>query len=407
MSITLAQRISGVRPSATLAITARAKAMRADGIDVLAMSAGEPDFDTPESIKNAAKAALDIGDTKYAPVPGKPALREAICADATDLYGTNFAVGDEALSAANVIVGVGGKHVLFNAIACLVDPGDDVLFGSPYWVSYPDMVRFAGGNPIPVENAAGGGQLPTANDFSKALSSNTRLIILNSPSNPTGQVYAESELRAIADMLRKAVQANPRLLVITDDIYARLVYDETFVSIARPDLCAGFRDRLFVASGVSKTYAMTGWRIGYGIGPEELIAGMSRLQGASTSGACSIAQAAALEALSGDHTAVHKMRDEFSKRRDRIVEGLMAIPHVQLPRPGGAFYAFPNISHYFGGKVENSLELCAYLLNEQRLAVVPGSAFGADAHIRLSFACSTDTIDDALSRLVTGLRSLA
>ena len=390
----LAQRMEGVVPSATLAITAKAKALRAEGQDVLALSAGEPDFDTPEHIKQAAREALDQGQTKYTPVPGTAALRQAIADRAAQTYGQSF-------ESAQTIVCTGGKQVLFNACAALLNPGDEAIFGAPYWVSYPDMIRFFGGIPRPLETNATAHFLPQAEQIVQAITSRTRLLILNSPSNPTGAAYTEEALQSIAEVVRQ----HPQIAVISDDIYSELMYDRPFVGFAKvaPDLS----ERTLIATGVSKTYAMTGWRIGFGIGSTELIGAMSRLQGASTSGANAIAQAAAVAALRGDHKEITHMRDVFRARRDRIASALSSIPKVELTRPEGAFYVFPNIGAYLGARIKSSSELCEHLLETVKLAVVPGAAFGADNHLRLSYACSEEDIDAGAARLQEGLAQVA
>ena len=389
----LSQRSKTVVPSATLAMTARAQALRATGTDILLMSAGEPDFDTPDNVKKAAHAAIDRGESKYTPVPGTMALRKAVAEVNSKFYEQTFKPN-------NVIVGAGGKQVLFNAMAALVDPGDEVLFGAPYWVSYPDMVRFNGAVPVTVLAREKDGFLPQAEDFAGHITNRTRVIILNSPSNPTGAAYTRAQLVDIADVLRK----HPNIFIITDDIYSGLVYDDPFVGISHvaPDLAA----RILIATGVSKTYAMTGWRIGYGIGPTELIAAMNDLQGASTSGASSIAQAAATEAVAGDQSAVMHMRDVFRTRRDRIVAGLRNIPKLELFAPKGAFYVFPRISAFLSGQITSSGALCEHLLENAHIALVPGAAFGSDDHIRLSFACSDADIDEGVKRMAAGLKSL-
>ena len=389
----LSERIKQVEPSATLAMTARAKDMKQKGIDVLAMSAGEPDFDTPENIKQAARVGIDRGDTKYTPVAGTAALRGAVATWASQFYAQQFAPK-------NVIVGAGGKQVLFNAVAALLNPGDEGLFASPYWVSYPDIIRLAGGSPVAVAATEAQGFLPLAADIAKAITPRTRLLMLNSPSNPTGATYTKAQLEDLAQLLRQ----HPNIFIITDDIYSGLVYDEPFVSIAH--VAADLAPRTLIATGVSKTYAMTGWRIGYGIGPIELISAMSDLQGACTSGASSIAQAAATEAVQGDQSAVLKMRDVFKTRRDRIVAGLRQIPKLEVFAPHGAFYVFPRIDKYLGGKMASSNALCEHLLEKSHLALVPGSAFGSDHHIRMSFACSEKDIDEGVRRLRTGLESI-
>jgi len=388
----ISNRALAVKPSATLAVTARAKAMRAQGVDILALSAGEPDFDTPDNIKTAAKAAIDRGESKYTPVPGTPALRDAVARKVSSLYGHDFKADD-------VIVSAGGKQVIFNACAAVVDPGDEVIFAAPYWVSYPDMVMFAEGTPIAIETDDSFQLTPEA--VRDAITPRTKMIILNSPSNPTGVIYSREQLEGIAEVLR----AHPDVVIVTDDIYEALVFDGEFCSIAHvaPDLLP----RTLIAGGVSKTYAMTGWRIGYGIGPKELIGAMGRIQGSCTSGASSIAQAAATEALNGPQDAVEHMRGVFKERRDRIVDGLRAIDGIQITEPGGTFYVFPRVDAFYGGSVTNSTEFCEHLLNSTHLAAVPGGAFGADAYIRLSFACGEADIDEGLRRLADGIKALA
>lgn len=389
----LAQRTSAVAPSATLAMTARAKAMRAGGVDVLALSAGEPDFDTPENVRKAGHEALDRGETRYAPVAGTPALRQAVADDVSRLYG-------RPVGPPQVIVGCGAKHVLFNACACLLDPGDEAVFAAPYWVSYPDMVRFAGGVPVVVETDVAAGFLPTAEQIDAAVTSKTRMLILNSPSNPTGATYGRQRLEEIAEVVR----AHPDIFVITDDIYQHLVFDQPFVSFAQvaPDLA----ERTLIVTGVSKTYAMTGWRIGFGTGPEDLIKAMTRVQGASTSGATTMAQSAAVEALTGPQDAVQRMVAAFGSRRDRIVGALRAIPGVEVFSPGGSFYVFPRVSAYYNETTTGSAALCEYLLETQQIATVPGASFGADEYIRISFACSEREIDEGIRRLRSGLEAL-
>ena len=389
----ISEKVKAVLPSATLAMTARAAALRAAGRDVLSMSAGEPDFATPAHVQQAATQAMQRGETKYTPVAGTRALRAAVAEWAGKLYGEKFL-------AENVIVGTGGKQVLFNACCALLNEGDEALFASPYWVSYPDMIRFAGGVPVPIEASADSRFLPQADAIAKALTARSKLIILNSPSNPTGSAYTRAELRAIADVLTK----RPDIAIIADDIYSGLTYDEPFVGFASvaPELVS----RTLIATGVSKTYAMTGWRIGFGIGPQPLIAAMTDLQGVSTSGACSVAQAAAVAALQGDQAPIATMREAFAKRRDRIIAGLKKIDGLDVFVPAGAFYAFVGIKSFKPRAVASSDALCEHLLEAVDLAVVPGSAFGADDYIRLSFACSEKQIDEALERLEKGLRLL-
>ena len=387
--LTLAARTQKVLPSATLAMAARASAMQAAGGDILSMSAGEPDFDTPAPIRTAAAAAMAQGDSKYTPVAGSRAMRQAIVAACQRTYGWQ-------VTAAQVICGTGGKQVLFNAVAALCNPGDEVVMAAPYWVSYPDMVRLFDGVPVFVAPEPGRA-LPSAGDFARHLGPASRLLILNSPSNPAGATYSAEDLAGIAQLVRQ----HPNLVVISDDIYSGLVYDAPFVSIAHvaPDLAP----RLLIASGVSKTYAMTGWRIGYGIGPAPLIQAMANLQGASTSGACSIAQAAAVHALGDDQSDALHMAATFARRRDRMLQGLGKIDGLTFTRPQGAFYVMAHVETFLHPAVPTSALLCDFLLDAVGLAAVPGSAFGSEGSIRLSFACSEAHIDEGLQRLATGL----
>lgn len=374
-------------------MAARAKAMRAEGINVLSFSAGEPDFDTPSNIKEAAKASLDRGETKYTPVAGTPALRDAVSKWVDARYPIET-------SSSQIIVGCGAKQVLFNAAAALLEPGDEAVIFTPYWVSYPDMFAFNGAKTITVETLPEEDFAPSGEKLAAAITPNTKLVLLNTPNNPCGASYPRAAVESVAEVLR----SHPEVAIITDDIYSELVFDGEFVSLLHvaPELS----DRTLIVQGVSKTYSMTGWRIGFGIGPIELISAMSRIQGASTSGACSIAQAAAVEALEGPQDEVRQMRDVFLQRRDRMVAGLRGIEGVKVPTPGGAFYAFPDVSSFYGGRVKNSFELAEYLLDNQHIATVPGGAFGTDACIRLSFACGDETIDEGLDRLRKGLESL-
>ena len=389
----LSSRVKSVAPSATLAMTARAQALRAAGVDILPMSAGEPDFGTPEHINQAAHDAIKRGETKYTPIAGTMKLRQAIAGYIERLYGRKVTPNQ-------ISVGTGGKQVLFNAIAALLDPGDEALFASPYWVSYPDMIRFAGATPISVPADESTGFLPQADKIAGYITERTRLLIINSPSNPSGAMYSRQQLIQLAELLR----AHPNVFIITDDIYSGLVYDEPFCGLAQvaPDLA----ERTLIATGVSKTYAMTGWRIGFGVGPTELMTAINDLQGACTSGACSIAQAAAAEALQGPQEPLAEMVKIFKSRRDRIVAGLRTIPDLEVFAPRGAFYVFPRITKFLGSRVASSDALCEHLLEHAHLAVVPGSAFGSDDHVRLSFACSDKDIDEGVKRLQAGLAAL-
>ncbi|MBI3178930.1 MAG: pyridoxal phosphate-dependent aminotransferase [Deltaproteobacteria bacterium] len=382
-----------ILPSATLAMAARAQALRAAGKDVISLSAGEPDFDTPTFIRRAASQALDNGATRYTPVAGTPELRRAVVEMTRRLYGWS-------IEPQQTVVGVGAKQVLFNACASLLDPGDEAVIIGPYWVSYPETVKFAGGVPVMVPTEETRGFVPQRESLSAALTARTRLLILNSPNNPTGVCFDAQTLGMIAELLRQ----RPDVFVITDDIYYALVYDAPFVSIAQ--LAPELLPRTLVVTGVSKSYAMTGWRIGFGMGPVELIAAMTNLQGASTSGATAVAQAAALAAILGDDKTVLAMRDTFKQRRDRMVTQLRAIPEVRCVTPGGAFYAFANLSAYYGSRVGTSQAMCEYLLTEALVAAVPGDAFGSDAHVRLSFATSDAHIDEGVARIEKALKAL-
>lgn len=371
----------------------RAHTMRAEGHDVLSFSAGEPDFDTPEAIKDAAKAALDRGETKYAPVAGIPALREAVSTWVNGRYGIDS-------SPSQVLVSNGAKQVVFQAAAALLEAGDEALIVAPYWVSYPDMFSFCGAKTVVVPTTRERGFVVDPADLRAALTDRTRLVLLNSPNNPCGATYPREVLSEIATILREY----PNAAILSDDIYSELVYDGEFTSIAHvaPDLL----DRTLIIHGVSKTYSMTGWRLGYGVGPEELIKAMSRIQGASTSGACTFAQPGALQALIGPQDEALRMREVFMQRRDRMLAGLRSIEGLEVPTPGGAFYVFPDVSAFFSEKAKNSFELAEHLLDTELIATVPGGAFGIDDCIRLSFACGEDTIDEGVRRLRRGLESL-
>lgn len=389
----ISRKVQSVLPSATLAMTARAQALRAAGRDILSMSAGEPDFNTPAHVNAAANAAIAAGDTKYTPVAGTRALRQAVADWAGKLYGQTY-------TPAEVIIGTGGKQVLFNALCALLEDGEEALFASPYWVSYPDMIRFAGGTPVEMPAGPEKRFLPQAEDIAAHITRKTRVLILNSPSNPTGAAYTRAELLAIAEVL----EAHPEITIISDDIYYGLVYDGDFVGLA--EVAPQLRNRTLIATGVSKTFAMTGWRIGFGIGPKALIGPMTDLQGAATSGACSIAQAAACAALQGDQAPIAEMARIFRTRRDRMVAGLRKIEGLEVFTPAGAFYAFVGIGQLIPKRIANSTALCEHLLESVDLALVPGSAFGADAYVRLSFACSESQIDAALARLAKGIALL-
>ena len=387
----LSSRIAGISESATLAISARAKELKAQGKDVVAFGAGEPDFNTPDHICQAAVDAIWDGATKYTPVSGTPELKGAIVA--------KF-IRDNALEykPSQVLVSCGAKHSLFNIIAALCDEGEEVILPAPYWVSYPEQIRAAGATVVTVEAGAEAGFRITPDQLRTAITGRTKALILNSPSNPTGAVYTESELKAIAE-----VCVEKGVFVISDEIYEDLVYGGSkHKSIA--SLGPAIKDLTVVVNGVSKAYAMTGWRIGYAAGPEELIAAAGRLQSHSTSGACSISQKAAVAALNGPAEAVQKMVAEFAGRRDLICGLLEDIDGVKLARPDGAFYAFPDVSAFFGAsiggrKIEGSMDFAAACLEEASVALVPGEPFGAPECVRLSYATSRENIEKGVGRL--------
>ena len=395
----LASRLDPIKPSITLAVTAKAAKLKADGIDVVSFGAGEPDFDTPDHIKDAARAALDKGVGKYTDVAGILALRKAIAAELAAVHKTEIA-------ADQILVSTGAKHSLFNLFMALLDPGDEVLIPAPYWVSYPDMVMLAGGRPVVLETRAEDDFAVTAAQVAAACSPRTRAIVLNNPSNPTGAVYSQSQIAALAKVV-----VDHDLLVISDDIYRQLVYgDAEYVSIAAvsPELAK----RTVLVDGVSKTYAMTGWRIGYTAGPLPLIKAMTKIQGQSTSNPTHISQIAALAALTGSQDCVARMRAAFDEWRKEMVKLLRAIPAVSCREPKGAFYAFPDVSAFVGKKspegsiLDDDVQLCDWLVEVGKVAVVPGSGFGAPGFVRLSYACSMANIQDGVGRLAKALGAL-
>ncbi len=384
----LAARVGQVPPSLTLAISAKAKSMRAEGVDVCSFSAGEPDFDTPEHIKAAAKQALDQGRTKYGPAAGEPRLREAI---AHKLQHDNHLP----YAADNVVVTNGGKHSLFNLMLALLEPGEQVIIPAPYWLSYPEMVKLVGGVPVIVATDAASGYKITPDQLRQAITPKTRLLVLNSPSNPTGMVYAPDEIRAIAQVV---VEQN--IQVVSDEIYEKILYNgaEHFsIGAAGPEVF----QRTIISSGFAKAYSMTGWRVGFLAGPLDLIQAVSTIQGHSTSNVCTFAQYGAIAALEGSQDCVEQMRQAFAERRRVMLDYLNAVPGLTCPQPDGAFYLFTNISKT-GLK---SLEFCESLLESQQVAAIPGIAFGADDHVRLSYATDMVSIQKGMERLSTFVQS--
>lgn len=387
--IKLAARVGEVTPSITLAIAAKAKAMKAEGIDVCSLSTGEPDFDTPEHIKAAAKEALDAGKTKYGPVAGEPQLKAAIARKLLSDNNLNY-------QPENILVTNGGKHSLYNLMMAAIDPGDEVIIPAPYWLSYPEMVKLASGKPVIVRTDAYTGYKITPEQLTRAITPKTKLFVLNSPSNPTGMVYTRAELKALAEVI-----VDRDILVVADEIYEKIIYDGAqHVSIG--SLGKEIFDRTLISSGFAKAYSMTGWRVGYLAGPIELIKASSTIQGHSTSNVCTFAQYGAIAALESSQESVEEMRQAFAQRREVIFELLDAVPGISCIKPDGAFYMFVNISK----TGMNSLEFCDAFLEQQQVAVIPGIAFGADDHIRLSYATDLGTIKKAVERLDKFVRSI-
>ncbi len=393
MKSAVSQRAARVQPSPTLSITAKIKALQAEGRDILAFGAGEPDFDTPAHIKQAAKDALDQGFTKYTPSSGIEPLKKAVCEKLERENGLHY-------ETKNIIVSVGGKHSLYNIFMAMIDPEDEVIIPSPYWVSYPEQVKLCDGVPVYVD-------MPESDDFQlkassveAALTSKTKALVLNSPSNPTGAVFDPEEIRKIAEL---AVKHD--FWVISDEIYDRLTYGEKPLSIASlgPDIY----ERTLTVNGCSKSYSMTGWRIGYAAGPVEIVKAMGRLQDQSTSNPTSIAQKAAVAALTGPQDVVEEMRKAFQERRDVLVTGLNSLPGVRCPNPGGAFYVFPDVSGWYSGDIKGSDALAEVLLEKYGVGVTPGSGFGADNCIRMSYATSMEVIKGGLERLSRAANDLA
>ncbi|MBC1225294.1 pyridoxal phosphate-dependent aminotransferase [Nostoc sp. UCD121] len=384
----LAARVSQVTPSLTLAIAAKAKALKAEGIDVCSFSAGEPDFDTPAHIKAAAVKALDEGKTKYGAAAGEPKLREAIAHKLKNDNGLDY-------KSENVIVTNGGKHSLYNLMVALIDPGDEVIIPAPYWLSYPEMVTLVGGVSVIVPTDATTGYKITPEQLRKAITPKTKLFILNSPSNPTGMVYTPDEIKALAQVV---VDAD--IFVVSDEIYEKILYDGAeHISIG--SLGKEIFDRTLISNGFAKAYSMTGWRLGYLAGPVEIIKAASTIQGHSTSNVCTFAQYGAIAALQSSQDCVEEMRQAFAKRRQVMLDRLNAIPGLSTAKPDGAFYLFPDISKT-GLK---SLEFCDALLEKYQVAVIPGIAFGADDNIRLSYATDMATIEKGMDRLEKFVKS--
>ncbi len=389
----IAQRLARIKPSPTIAVSQKARALKAEGRDVIGLGAGEPDFDTPDHIKAAAKAAIDRGETKYTDVQGTVELRKAICAKFKRENGLDY-------TPEQITVGTGGKQVLYNAFMATLDAGDEVVIPAPYWVSYPDMVLLADGNPVFIPCPAANGFRLKPADLEKAITPRTKWLILNSPSNPTGAAYSAADLRGLADVLLR----HPRVWILTDDMYEHLVYDDfKFATIAavEPKLYA----RTLTMNGVSKAYCMTGWRIGYGGGPTELIKAMNAVQSHSTSNPSSISQAASVAALNGPIDFIARHNEVFRQRRDLVVAMLNQAKGLSCPRPEGAFYVYPSCAGAIGRKtpggkvIASDGDFATALLEAEGVAVVQGEAFGLSPHFRISYATATELLEDACRRI--------
>lgn len=391
------KRAQSVPPSATMAVATRAKELKAQGVDVVSYGAGEPDFDTPQYIKDAAIAALKAGKTGYTATPGIPELRKAIAEKLLKDNGLKY-------TPEQIIVNIGAKHSVYESMQAVLDEGDEVIVPTPYWVTYPETIKLAGAVMKTVETKAENDYKITPDELKKAITPKTAMLLINSPNNPGGFTYTPEELKAIAKVLE-----GTQVMVLSDEIYERLVYDGTkFVSFA--SLSEDAYKRTITINGFSKAYAMTGWRLGYTAGPLDVIKAMSRLQGHMTQNPVSFAQAAALAAFKDTENVVEKMRVEFEKRGKHMAERLNAIEGVKCPKPTGAFYCFPDVSAHYdrtigGAEIKNSMDFASVLLDQANVALVPGGPFGCDKNVRLSFACSMEQIDKGLDRIEKWLKS--
>lgn len=389
----ISDRLARIKPSPTIAMSTRAAELAAQGRDIISLSAGEPDFDTPLHVRDAAKAAIDAGHTRYTAVDGTPSLKRAIAAKFARENGLDYAPGQ-------ITVGTGGKQILFNALMATLDEGDEVIVPAPYWVSYPDMVLLAGGRPVVVECRQELGFRLTPEALEAAITPRTKWLILNSPSNPSGAGYDRAQMQALCDVLLR----HPQVWVLADDIYEHLVFDG-FEFCTPAQVEPRLKDRVLTMNGVSKSYAMTGWRIGYGAAPEALIRAMAKLQSQSTSNPCSVSQYAAEAALTGPQDYIRDSRAVFQRRRDLVVAGLNACPGLDCPVPQGAFYVYPSMAGLIGrtsagGTLIDSDEAFANaLLDEQGVAVVFGAAFGLSPHFRISYATADAVLEDAVARI--------
>ena len=389
MSIKLSARVQAVKPSPTLAVTARAAAMRAAGKDVIGLGAGEPDFDTPDHIKEAAIRAIHDGKTKYTPVDGTPSLKKAVVEKFQRDNGLDYELDQ-------ILVSCGGKQSFYNLAQAILDPGDEVVIPAPYWVSYPDMALLAGGVPVFIHGGMEQRFKITPQQLAAAINEKTRLVVINSPSNPSGMAYTRDELAALGSVLLE----HPRVVIATDDMYEHILWaDEPFANILTA--CPELYDRTMVLNGVSKAYSMTGWRIGYAGGPADVIKAMKKIQSQSTSNPTSISQYAAEAALNGPQECIGDMLKAFRERHDYVVERLNGMPGIECPQSDGTFYTFPRVQGLMDAVdgVTNDVELAEHLIEHAGVALVPGSAFGTPGHARISIATSMDNLTKALDRL--------
>ena len=394
MSI-VSNSLKRIKPSPTIAVTSKAREMRAAGKDVIGLGAGEPDFDTPDNIKEAAIQAIKKGDTKYTAVDGTPALKKAIKEKFSRENNLTYELDQ-------ISVGTGGKQVLYNAFMATLNPGDEVIIPAPYWVSYPDMVLLAGGKPKIVKCSEKNEFKITPAELKKAISKKTKWLIINSPSNPTGSCYTKEEIQELSKILIK----NKKVFILSDDIYEHITYDGfEFFTIAQ---IKSLKDRVLTMNGVSKSYSMTGWRIGYGAGPKDIIKAMAKIQSQSTTNPSSISQAAAVEALNGTQDFIKTRSESFKERRDFVVENLNNIEGLSCLKPNGAFYVFPNCKKLLGKKtkLKTDKDFVEKLLEKSEVAVVQGSAFGLDGYFRISYATSMDNLKKALERIKSFCESL-
>ena len=388
MSTILSNRVQKIKTSATLAVSDKAKQLKDQGVQIISMGSGEPDFDTPVNVQKAATQAIGAGETRYTAVDGTPQLKKAICEKFKRENGLDYSVNE-------VMVSSGGKQVFYNLCQTILNNGDEVIIPTPYWVSYPDIVLLADATPVFIEAELEQEFKITPEQLESSINANTKLLVLNSPSNPTGAVYTKSEIESLGAVLER----HPHVNVISDDIYEHIRWeDDEFVNIAMA--CPKLKDRTIILNGVSKAYAMTGWRIGYAAGPEDIIKAMKKIQGQSTSNPSSISQAAALEAISGDQSFINMMVDAFERRHNFLVDSLNAIDGIECPQSRGAFYSFPRVQGLIDRLgLKDDVEFSTYCLDKISLALVPGSAFGAPGYVRLSFATSMDNLKLAIERL--------